>query len=255
MRIRRVGGLISGVIVGALVAHVGSAQKDTGRNPDWDWPTYNRDLAGTRYSPLTQINTTERLDTHPGVVVSTAARAGRCRPRDRQAGQRVRNVSGSDTHRREWRDVSAIGQSRGRARTGDRKRNLALRTTRRTRIVPWCRVPARRRPPAPTHPLYEPEEVDRPSRQHRRSWTSSSATAVTSIWRSPTPECPLIYKNVILMGSNFFGPGERHIGPHLTTSKGEKGDVHAYDARTGREAVGLSHHSAARRSRQRHVGQ
>ena len=26
------------------------------RNPDWDWPTYNRDLAGTRYSPLTQIN-------------------------------------------------------------------------------------------------------------------------------------------------------------------------------------------------------
>ena len=37
------------------------------------------------------------------------------------------------------------------------------------------------------------------------------------------------------MGSNFFGPGERHIGPHLTTSKGEKGDVHAYDARTGKK--------------------
>ena len=27
------------------------------RNPGDDWPTYNRDLAGTRYSPLTQINT------------------------------------------------------------------------------------------------------------------------------------------------------------------------------------------------------
>ncbi len=24
---------------------------------DGDWPMYNRDLAGTRYSPLTQINT------------------------------------------------------------------------------------------------------------------------------------------------------------------------------------------------------
>jgi quinoprotein glucose dehydrogenase len=31
---------------------------------------------------------------------------------------------------------------------------------------------------------------------------------------------PELYRNVVLMGSNFFGPGERHIGPHLTTSKG-----------------------------------
>ena len=44
-----------------------------------DWPTYNRDLAGTRYSPLTQINTTNvstlaqawsyRLRPEPGVSV------------------------------------------------------------------------------------------------------------------------------------------------------------------------------------------
>src|SRR5713101_8353519 len=27
------------------------------QTPGGDWPTYNRDLAGTRYSPLTQINT------------------------------------------------------------------------------------------------------------------------------------------------------------------------------------------------------
>src|SRR5437867_11797190 len=79
MRAICAGGLISGVIVGALVAQAGSAQKDTGRNPDWDWPTYNRDLAGTRYSPLTQINTTNvskltqawsyRLRPAPGAVV------------------------------------------------------------------------------------------------------------------------------------------------------------------------------------------
>ena len=80
MRIRRVAGLVSGVIVGALVAHVSTAQRSTGRNPDWDWPTYNRDLAGTRYSPLSQINTANvstltqawayRLRPEPGVVVS-----------------------------------------------------------------------------------------------------------------------------------------------------------------------------------------
>ena len=35
-----------------------SAQRSRPRNPDTDWPMFNRDLAGTRYSPLTQINTT-----------------------------------------------------------------------------------------------------------------------------------------------------------------------------------------------------
>jgi quinoprotein glucose dehydrogenase len=41
-----------------FVAHVVSAQReDAAHSAAADWPTYNRDLAGTRYSPLTQINT------------------------------------------------------------------------------------------------------------------------------------------------------------------------------------------------------
>jgi len=44
---------------------------------------------------------------------------------------------------------------------------------------------------------------------------------------------PAIYKNVILMGSNFYGPGQRHIGPQLSTNKGEQGDTSAFNARTG----------------------
>ena len=32
-----------------------NARQDANRSPDADWPTYNRDLAGTRYSPLTGI--------------------------------------------------------------------------------------------------------------------------------------------------------------------------------------------------------
>ncbi len=36
----------------ALPALFGQAKKDTGA----DWPMFNRDLSGTRYSPLTQIN-------------------------------------------------------------------------------------------------------------------------------------------------------------------------------------------------------
>src|SRR6267142_5790558 len=41
----------------ALVLPVLYAQNSkTKSNPDADWPMYNHDLAGTRYSPLTQIN-------------------------------------------------------------------------------------------------------------------------------------------------------------------------------------------------------
>ena len=66
-----VGGIVC-VLLGAFVAHVVSAQDraasragQQGRlaeareaSEGGDWPTYNRDLAGTRYSPLTQINAT-----------------------------------------------------------------------------------------------------------------------------------------------------------------------------------------------------
>ena len=43
------------VLLAAATLPILSAQNP--RKPDADWPMYNRDLAGTRYSPLTQINT------------------------------------------------------------------------------------------------------------------------------------------------------------------------------------------------------
>src|SRR2546428_5085539 len=46
--------LLAGILVSAGVW----AQSGNRRNPAADWPMFNRDLAGTRYSPLTQINTT-----------------------------------------------------------------------------------------------------------------------------------------------------------------------------------------------------
>src|ERR1700733_8975339 len=42
------------IIAGICYAAVASR----GANIGADWPMYNRDLAGTRYSPLTEINTT-----------------------------------------------------------------------------------------------------------------------------------------------------------------------------------------------------
>src|SRR6266850_237867 len=57
MRIPRVSFFIAAGAFLGLLAIGGVAQKTTGRSPDADWPMFNRDLAGTRFSPLTQINT------------------------------------------------------------------------------------------------------------------------------------------------------------------------------------------------------
>ena len=49
------------------------------------------------------------------------------------------------------------------------------------------------------------------------------------------PELPQSYKNTILLGTNFYGPGERHINPALDQAGGQRGDTHGYDARTGKQ--------------------
>src|SRR5262249_39915015 len=47
------------------------------RNPDADWPTYNRDLAGTRYSPLAQINTKNVANLKPAWSYKPSDTGGR----------------------------------------------------------------------------------------------------------------------------------------------------------------------------------
>src|SRR5947207_12142533 len=46
------------LLTGGLFSLVIWAQTNRPRNPGADWPMFNRDYAGTRFSPLTQINTT-----------------------------------------------------------------------------------------------------------------------------------------------------------------------------------------------------
>jgi len=74
-------GGIACALLGAFVVHGIDAQGNK-HDPAADWPTYNRDLAGTRYSPLTQIDTTNvatlreawtyRLRPEPGRSVEAA---------------------------------------------------------------------------------------------------------------------------------------------------------------------------------------
>ena len=51
----------------------------------------------------------------------------------------------------------------------------------------------------------------------------------------PYDGAPTIYKNMLLIGTNFYGPGERHIAPQLDQAVGQIPESHGYDVRTGKE--------------------
>jgi len=258
VRIRR--GVVVGGIVCALLdalvhavsaqarradrsAVAGSAQAEARvASEGGDWPTYNRDLAGTHYSALTQINATNvstlvqawsyRLRPEPGKSVPAIDKPASSFEMFQQVVPIVVNgvmylPSGNrivapepDTGKEIWRYELPEGLASFRG------------------VAYWPGVPATSLGPG------------RPS--HARIFFTSLRKLIAlradtgALARDfgdggildleiPYAGVPVIYRNVILMGSNFFGPGERHIGPHLTTSRGEKGDVHAYDARTGKK--------------------
>ena len=238
MRIRR-GVIVNGIVcalLGAFVALVGAQQRNDRRNADADWPTYNRDLAGTRYSPLTQINTKNvaslaqawsyRLRPEPGKAVPAIDKPASSFEIFQQVTPIVVNgvmylPSGNrvvaldpETGKEIWRFElpEGLASFRGLAYwPGDPSTSLGARiffTSLRKLIA---------------------------LRADTGALARDFADGGVLDLEIPYAGVPVIYRNVILMGSNFFGPGERHIGPHLTTSRGEKGDVHAYDARTGKK--------------------
>src|SRR5262249_37917527 len=50
-------------------AALAAAAQTSQKNPAADWPMYNRDLAGTRFSPLNQINTLKRRTADEGLDI------------------------------------------------------------------------------------------------------------------------------------------------------------------------------------------
>ena len=51
----------------------------------------------------------------------------------------------------------------------------------------------------------------------------------------PFAEVPTIYKNIIIVGANVYGPGETNLHPQDEVAAGIPGDSRAYDARTGKK--------------------
>jgi quinoprotein glucose dehydrogenase len=192
-----------------------------------DWPMFNRDLAGTRFSPLTQINTTN---------VDKLAPAWSYKFRDARPliGQSPSEI---------FQQVTPIVVN-GVMYLPSGNRVVALEPETGKEI--WVHE-MKDTQPSFRGVSYWPGDRDNPPRifftTARKLAAINALTGESSTGfgnngeielKIPYDGAPAIYKNVILMGSNFYGPGQRHIGPQLDTSAGEPGNTHAYDARTGK---------------------
>ena len=226
MRIWRVVFIATAALI-FFLSIVGSAQKNSPKT-DADWPMFNRDLAGTRFSPLSQINT-------GNVNKLTTAWTYKLRPRD---GKPLTGLSPSEI----FQEITPIVVN-GVMYLPAGNRVVALEPETGKEI--WS-YELKEGQSSFRGVSYWPGDKNTPPRifftTARKLVAISAVTgeASTSFGNNgelelkiPYDGAPAIYKNVILMGSNFYGPGQRHIGPQLETSAGEPGDTHAYDARTG----------------------
>jgi glucose dehydrogenase len=190
-----------------------------------DWPTYNRDLASSRFSPLTQIN--------PGNVAKlTQAWTYKMRPDANSpasgtmnqvtpivvngvmylpAGNRVIALE-PDTGKEIWQYQlkSGVASQRGVAYWPGDKTNPA-----RILFTSGHKIVALNASTGKLDPGFGKE---------------GELTVEV-----PFAGVPTIYKNIILVGMNVFGPGEPNPHPQDEVPGGLPGDSHAYDARTGKK--------------------
>ena len=198
------------------------------RSPDADWPMYNRDLAGTRYSPLDQINTGNVSKLKPAwtyyfnrpdhkpisgpshfelfqqitpIVVNDVMYL--------PAGDRVVALE-PETGREIWVHEldEGIASFRGVSYwAGDTNHGPRIFFTSLRKLIALDAATGRLVPGFGDNGVLQLE-------------VAYSGT-------------PMIYHNTIIIGANFFGPGMVHIGPQLTEPRGQSGDSRAFDAVTG----------------------
>ena len=190
-----------------------------------DWPTYNRDLASTRYSPLAEIN--------PGNVSRlTQAWSYRMRPDPNSpppstmnevtpvvvngviyipAGNRVIALDG-DTGKEIWRYElkNGVASQRGVAWwPGDRNNPPRILFTSGHKMVALNANTGKLDP-----------------------GFSQEGEMMMGV---PYAGVPTLFKDFIFAGMNVFGPGEPNPHPQDEVPGGLPGDSRAYDARTGKQ--------------------
>jgi quinoprotein glucose dehydrogenase len=221
-------GLRNGLLTAAFaaLATAADAQTET-RGPDADWPMYHRDLAGTRYSPLAELTprNVERLEL---VWVYKYNRPGR-------------TVEGPTPFELYQQITPIVVDGVMYLPSGDRVVALRPETGEEIWVHEVAEGLASFRGVA-----YWPGERGVAPRIFFTSLRKIIALNATDGTRAtgfgtngeivldvPYVGVPTIYRNRIIIGANFFGPGEPHIGPQLTDPRGEHGNSRGFDAVTG----------------------
>jgi len=225
MRSLRMAILAAGAVLPALLAQ-------SAKVPAGDWPMYNRDLAGTRYSPLAQINTANVATlTQVWSYRLPAEGAALAAPSPSEVFQEVTPIvvngvmylpAGNrivaldpETGREIWRYELKAGQASFRGVAywpGDRNNPPRILFTSLKKMMALNAA------------------TGKPDPGFGREGEVDMTVAFAGV--------PTVYKNIIFVGANAFGPGERHIDPQSEVPEWPDktpGDSRAYDARTGKK--------------------
>jgi glucose dehydrogenase len=190
-----------------------------------DWPMYGHDLASTRFSPLSEINreNVSRLalawsyPMRPGGTAPSAASFNQVTPivvngvMYLPAGNRILALD-PDTGKEVWvyQRPTGLVSARGVAYwPGDGKNPPRLFFTSGHRLVA---LQARTGKPDPAF--------------------GDGGELTMDV---PFAEVPTIYKDILLVGANVYGPGEANLHPQDEVPAGVPGDSRAYDAVTGKQ--------------------
>lgn len=190
-----------------------------------DWPTYNRDLASSRFSPLTQINSTnvEKLapawsyrmrpdaDSPPSGTMNEVTPIVVNGVMYLPAGNRVVALD-PETGREIWRyDLGkAIASQRGVAYwPGDKSNPPRILFTAGHKMIALNANTGKLDP-----------------------GFGKEGEMTMDV---PFAGVPTVFRNMIFVGMNLFGPGEEHLHYQDEVAGGPPGDSRAYDARTGKK--------------------
>lgn len=200
------------------------------RDPSGDWPMYAHDLKGTKFSPLKQI-TVQNVGQLKQAWSYRFNRAGKA------------TISGESASELYQEVTPIVMNGIMYMPAGDRVVALEPETGKELWTHEVTEGLASFRGVA-----YWPGDAQTAPRilfTHRKKLTALSAATGRidpgfgkegSIdLEVPYAGVPTIYRNLIFLGTNFYGPGMRHIGPQLDQRGGQIPVQHGYDARTGRE--------------------
>lgn len=191
-----------------------------------DWPTYNRDLASTRFSPLTQINPSNvsklaqawSYKLRPDADSPNSGTMNEVTPivvnglMYLPAGNRVIALD-PETGKEVWRfDLpdKLIASQRGVAYwPGDRNNPPRIVFTAGHKMIALNAASGKLIP----------------------GFGNEGMMTMDVPWAG----VPTIFKNTIFVGMNLFGPGEEHLHYQDEVAGGPPGDSRAYDVRTGKK--------------------